>query len=80
MFVPAIIRLLFDFKERSRMKKTPEENKVLGENEGKVHKKKNLCSKICFGTLNVVVKFVVLIMFLIHFAVIGFNLYVQGRV
>ena len=80
MFVPAIIRLLFDFKERSRMKKTPEENKVLGENAGKVHKKKNLCSKICFGTLNAIVKFVVLIMFLIHFAVIGFNLYVQGWV
>ena len=75
MFGPAIIRLLFDFKERSWMEKTTKENKVLEETAGKVHKK-----KICFGILNAVVKFVVLIMFLIHFALIGFNLYVQGRV
>ena len=59
MFVPAIIRLLFDFKG----KKT----------ENGTEKK----SKTCFAILNGVIRFFVFIMFLVHFAVIGYNAYIR---
>ena len=60
MFVPAIIRLLFDFKG----KKT----------ENGTEKK----SKTCFAILNGVIRFFVFIMFLVHFAVIGYNAYIRN--
>ena len=70
MFVPAIIRLLFDFKG----KKT--ENGTQEENAGKERPEKK--SKTCFVILNGVIRFFVFIMFLVHFAVIGYNAYIRG--
>ena len=79
MFVPAIIRLLFDLKGKSEVKKMQEKENP-DQNSGKIRleKKSKPCSKICFGTLNGVTRFVVLIMFLIHFAAIGYNLYFRS--
>ena len=82
MFVPAIIRLVFDLKGKyERMKdKKMQKKEMPDENSGNVRqeKKSKLCSKICFGTLKTLTRFVVLIIFLIHFAVIGYNLYFRG--
>ena len=61
MFVPAIIRLLFDFKGRKTEDGTPEKK-----------------SKTCFAILNGVIRFFVFIMFLVHFAVIGYNAYIRN--
>ena len=89
MFVPATIRLLFDFNGKSKVKETGE-NKTSEENAGEkirqeeVRKEKKsrtcskICSKTCYGILNGVTRLVVFIMFLIHFAAIGYNLYVRG--
>ena len=61
MFVPAIIRLLFDLKGKSEVKKMQEMENP-DQNSGKIRqeKKSKPCSKICFGTLNGVTRFVVL--------------------
>ena len=76
MFVPAIIRLLFDFtKEEPKEKKTEETGKT-EENAGEVPKEKT--SKACLTILRGVTRFFVFIMFLVHFAVMGYNAYIRG--
>ena len=74
-FVPAIIRLLFDFKGKSKEKKT-EESETPDENAGDERQEKK--SKTCFLVLNGLTRFFVFIMFIIHFAVIGYNAYIRG--
>ena len=75
MFVPAIIRIFFDFKEESKEKKT-EENGKKKENAGEVPQEKT--SKTCLTILKIITRFFVFIMFLVHFAVIGYNAYIRG--
>ena len=75
MFVPAIIRIFFDFKEEPKENKT-EENRKTEENAGEVPQEKK--SKTCLTILRGVTRFFVFIMFLVHFAVIGYNAYIQG--
>ena len=75
MFVPAIIRIFFDFQEESKEKKT-EENGKTEENAGEVPQEKT--SKTCLKVLKVVTRFFVFIIFLVHFAVIGYNAYIRG--
>ena len=74
-FVPAIIRILFDFQEESKKKKTGE-NGNTEENAGEVPQEKT--SKTCLKILKVVTRIFVFIMFLVHFAVIGYNAYIRG--
>jgi len=68
MFVPAIIRLLFDSKGKSQEKKTPTEG------ENRQEKKSPILNSIFNG----VAKCFVFVIFIIHFALIGYNAYVQG--